>query len=105
MGEAVSIAPGPDNTTQTVSFKDRSSAEELFFGSRDILGVGGVDFAWVQTPLTRGKLEPEVGKDGDTLMVEARGSNESDGTGIKREEREREGEVDYDIAEADERWT
>lgn len=66
------------------------------FGTKDIPSVGKLEFEWVNTPLPPVKALKK--EDGDTGMggASADGDNSVDkGAGM---------EVDYDVAEEDDRW-
>ncbi len=99
IGEYESITPRADRpeTTQLITFKDRFTAEKFMYGTKDIPSVGKLDFEWVNTPLPPVKVVKK--DDGDTGMAgaSADGDNSADkGLGV--------GEVDYDVAEEDDRW-
>ena len=52
IGDFDSIEPDsahPD--MQVIAFKDRYTAEQFFYGSKHIPGVGKVELSWVTTPL------------------------------------------------------
>lgn len=92
-----------------MAFKDRFTAERFFYGTKDIPNVGRVDFAWVSEPLA--PVNGAVAKNGDMEMADGDGNADGElaekapaasGTGVDGKERER--EVDYDVAEEDDRW-
>ena len=89
VGAFEAIDPHPSKPgAQIVAFKDRFTAESFLHGTKDIPGVGKVELMWVNTPLAPVVIGMKDGS-GDTGMVEA------------GEERK---EVDYDVAEDDDRW-
>jgi len=67
------------------------------YGSTEIPSVGKVEFAWVNTPLPP-MIPRAKSQDGDTHMAdhEHEGSAMADGA--------RTADVDYDVAEDDDRW-
>jgi hypothetical protein len=67
------------------------------YGTKDIPGVGKVEFSWVNTPLPLVKIKV----DEDVDMVDVKGEDADDG-GICRDHGG--GEDDYDVAEEDDRW-
>ncbi|KAG8528515.1 uncharacterized protein KY384_007433 [Bacidia gigantensis] len=116
VGEFEAINSHPDlPDSMIVSFQDRPTAESFFYGSRDLAGVGKVEFSWYNAPsvATNGTTKGEgngVGKqiaigetdgDGDVGMHGADGVGDGDG---ERAEGGGGGEVDYDVAEEDHRW-
>ena len=96
VGDFTSIQPDEAKTFQVVTFKDRSTAEDFFYGSHEIPGVGKLDFTWVATPLPP-ITKPIAGRDGDTEM----GGVASDDTLVdsNSHEREQDRDEDYDVAE------
>ena len=84
----------------TVAFKDRFTAEKFMYGGKDIPGVGNLEFAWVSTPVPPIKVE-KVDAAGDTDMGLPSATME---TGGERGNGQQAAEVDYDVAEEDERW-
>lgn len=73
-------------------------AERFMFGPKDIPLVGKVELAWVNTPLPpvrpTTQAEPEEG--GPTAKSNTNGHQHAVTTEIT--------EVDYDVAEEDDRW-
>ena len=84
----------------TVSFKDRFTAEKFMYSGKEIPGVGKVELAWVSTPLPPVKVE-QVDANGDTEMGLPSPTNEGNGA---RDSGQQTAEVDYDVAEEDDRW-
>ena len=82
------------------------------YGPKDIPGVGRVEFAWVNTPLLPVTLKQDGGGDMEMEGVERqieedRGEHAGGGFGHEGgggHEGGAGGEVDYDVAEEDERW-
>ena len=84
-----------------MTFKDRFTAEKFIHSSKDIPSVGKVDFAWVNTPLPPvsglgSTKQSGANGDGDTGMGDANGDGDNS---MKHAV-----EVDYDVAEDDDRW-
>lgn len=106
-----SSAEKPD--TQIITFKDRYTAERFMYGTKNIPSVGTVELAWVNTPLPpvmRQNVEKGGDADGDAMMV---GNVRNDGSVGGGGEQQQHGmvttaeanvEVDYDVAEEDDRW-
>ncbi len=68
------------------------------YGPKDIPSVGRLEFSWVNTPMPPIRLsnQKQVASDGDTGMRDAAADGDnSDKAGV---------EVDYDVAEEDDRW-
>lgn len=96
IGEFENIEANPDRKdSQVITFKDRFTAEKLMYGSTEIPSVGKVEFAWINTPLppVTATTKPQ---DGDTHMADHEGTAVADGA--------RTADVDYDVAEDDDRW-
>ena len=122
IGDFLSVSPGGANAETdppdalTVVFKNRAVAERLFYGARDIPGVGRLDISWVRDPLPLATIAQDNdipkanGAEGDTPMTgddeeraaESNGSAE-DGI-ISGEDPGSPRAVDYDVAEDDDRW-
>lgn len=107
VGEFEAIEPHAEKPdTQIVTFKDRKTAEKFMYGTKNIPNVGTVELAWVNTPLPPVKPTVSVDVDGDATM----GNSSTNGESLKR--RGGDGhtaapevvEVDYDVAEEDDRW-
>ena len=99
IGEYASITPRADRpeTTQVITFKDRFTAEKFMYGTKDIPSVGKLEFEWVNTPLPPVKTVMKDNSDTGMAGANADGDNSADkGLGV--------GEVDYDVAEEDDRW-
>ena len=76
LGEYDNIEPSlSSSSTLVVSFKQRFEAEKLFYGSKDIPGVGKVEMSWVSVAASSTRLGR--GDDDDVKMEGASG----DGTG------------------------
>jgi len=109
IGEFENIDTSASKDSQVITFKDRFTAEKLMYGPKDIPGVGKVEFSWVNTPLPPVTLPvPKQEEDGvgDADM-------EMGGVAAESEDGRENGgghhghgaaEVDYDVAEEDERW-
>ena len=98
MGEYEAIeqhAEKPD--TQIVTFKDRKTAERFMYGTKSIPSVGKVELAWVNTPP---QVRPVTKQDGDDDAVMAN----ADTNGNQPSTTAEAAEVDYDVAEEDDRW-
>lgn len=104
MGEFEAIEAHPEKSdTQVITFKDRKTAERFMHGVKDIPGVGAVELAWVNGPLVpAGKATVVRGGDaeGDATMgnSNANGGPPPHASGVENVE------VDYDVAEEDDRW-
>ena len=103
IGEYESITPHPDRpeNTQVITFKDRFTAEKFIYGTKDVPSVGKLEFEWIDVPLPPAKVVKK--DDGDTGMTgaSADGNNGMDkGMGMGGGG----AEVDYDVAEEDDRW-
>ena len=101
IGEFESIETSPSHDAQVITFKDRFTAEKLMYGPKDIPGVGKVELSWVNTPLPPVTF-PAAKLDGD-LEMGGVGPNEENGDG-GRDGHHAAQEVDYDVAEEDDRW-
>ena len=114
MGEPASISVNAERTATTVAFRDRFTAEKLFYGSRDISGVGKVEMAWVSnaapaagpaTPVTPASAMLPTGGDGDGDVAmgnaDVTGVNGAKGEGGRPQEAK---EVEYDVADDDDGW-
>ena len=124
IGEPASLSTNPERTATTVAFRDRFTAEKLFFSARDIPGVGAVELAWVPNPPSGGggglPASPTIpstaglgsgpgpvagkgDKDGDAEMGGVDGGGAvRNGQGAGKVEEAR--EVEYDVAEDDDGW-
>ena len=71
------------------------------YGPKDIPGVGKVEFSWLNTPLPPVTL-PAAKLDGD-LEMGGLGTDQENGDG-GRDGHHGAQEVDYDVAEEDDRW-
>ncbi|MCJ1389679.1 hypothetical protein MMC18_002536 [Xylographa bjoerkii] len=110
IGEFENIDTSDSKDSQVITFKDRFTAEKLMYGPKDIPGVGKVEFSWVNTPLTPVVL-PATKQEEDGV-----GDAEMDMGGVAAESEDGrdngggghhghgQAEVDYDVAEEDERW-
>ncbi len=69
------------------------------YGSKNILAVGKVELAWVSTPLPPVRSATKMDTDDDAAMsnTETNGNQPSTTTAEATE-------VDYDVAEEDDRW-
>jgi hypothetical protein len=72
------------------------------YGPKDLPGVGKVDFSWVNMPLPPVAVKPDGG--GAMEMEGVEREREEDGGGHEGAGMGAGGEVDYDVAEEDERW-
>lgn len=96
IGEFENIEANPDRKdSQVITFKDRFTAEKLMYGSTEIASVGKVEFSWVNTPLRPITPVPKQ-QEGDINMAEGDGVTVADGARVT--------DVDYDVAEDDDRW-
>ena len=105
IGEFESIESTVSKDAQIITFKDRFTAEKLMYGTKDVPGVGKVEFSWVSSPLPPVTLPSSKHDDGD---MEMGGVGADGGTGG---DAGKDGgavgghtEVDYDVAEEDDRW-
>ncbi|KAL8938322.1 MAG: hypothetical protein Q9216_003960 [Gyalolechia sp. 2 TL-2023] len=89
-------AEKPD--TQIVTFKDRKTAERFMYGTKNIPSVGAVELAWINTPLPPVRPTEKGDVDEDTIMSSSNPSGEQPTTNAEA------AEVDYDVAEEDDRW-
>ena len=109
LGEYDNIEPSPSSSsTLVVSFKQRFEAEKLFYGSKDIPGVGKVEMSWVSsTTATSAKAgrrdDDDVKMDGasedGTSGVEKMGAATNGGVGGGGGGKA--AEQDFDVAEED----
>ncbi|KAL8886448.1 MAG: hypothetical protein Q9215_005854 [Flavoplaca cf. flavocitrina] len=83
--------------TQIVTFKDRKTAERFMYGTKNIPSVGKVELAWVNTPPP---VRPATKQDGDDDAV----MGNADTNGNQPSTTAEAAEVDYDVAEEDDRW-
>lgn len=90
-------AERPD--TQVVTFKDRKTAERFIYGPKNIPSVGTVELAWVNAPSPPVKTSEKGDVDGDAMM-----SNSNNPSGEQHTTNAEAAEVDYDVAEEDDRW-
>lgn len=98
MGEYEAIeqhAEKPD--IQIVTFKDRKTAERFMYGTKNIPSVGKVELAWVNTPPP---VRPATKQEGDDDAV----MGNADTNGGQPSTTAEAAEVDYDVAEEDDRW-
>lgn len=79
-----------------ISFKDRFTAEQFMYGTKDIPGVGKLELSWVNTPSQLNRLNNQKQVDGDTGMRDAAADGDNSDKAAA--------EVDYDVAEEDDRW-
>ncbi|KAL9593118.1 MAG: hypothetical protein Q9219_007674, partial [cf. Caloplaca sp. 3 TL-2023] len=99
IGEFDAIEPHagkPD--TQIVTFKDRKTAERFMYGVKTIPSVGTVELAWVNAPLPPVKPAQKEETNGDAMP--SNGHANGNQHPIHAENTE----VDYDVAEEDDRW-
>lgn len=68
------------------------------YGTKNIPSVGTVELAWVNTPLPPVKPTAKSDVDGDAMM------GNSSTNGDQHENPTEPVEVDYDVAEEDDRW-
>ncbi|KAI4122140.1 MAG: hypothetical protein LQ341_007332, partial [Variospora aurantia] len=118
VGEFEAIETHPEKPdTQIVTFKDRKTAERFMYGGgagKNIPGVGAVELAWVNSSSSSSPLPPP-GKamatatvkgddaDGDATMGNS-GGHANGGTTTHASGGVDNVEVDYDVAEEDDRW-
>ncbi|EPE31296.1 RNA-binding, RBD [Glarea lozoyensis ATCC 20868] len=92
IGDFTSLDPTPSTTT--ITFKDRFTAEKFMNSAHDeIPGVGKVEMKWVTEPLPT----PVKREEGEVDMKDV-GAERVREREIKREEREREENLDYEVA-------
>ncbi|KAL8788797.1 MAG: hypothetical protein Q9213_001468 [Squamulea squamosa] len=84
--------------TQIVTFKDRKTAERFMYGTKNIPSVGKVELAWVTTPLPPVQSATKLDPEDDALM------NTTERNGTQPTTTADATEVDYDVAEEDDRW-
>jgi len=100
IGEFEAIEPHPDRPdSQTITFKDRSTAESFMYGSKDIPSVGKVELTWFNTPLPTVSLpvKQDLTANGDLERSSIGAVGDAMDKGAAAE-------VDYDVAEDDDRW-
>ncbi|KAL9121064.1 MAG: hypothetical protein Q9187_002379 [Circinaria calcarea] len=96
--------PALPRDAQIITFKDRFVAERFIYGPKEIPSIGRLEFAWVHTPLLP-VVQPSSRQEGvesvdmDMGGTGADGDNRADLSGQQGS-----GEVDYDVAEDDDRW-
>ncbi|KAK4690823.1 hypothetical protein P7C71_g6049, partial [Lecanoromycetidae sp. Uapishka_2] len=94
--EAIEIAADkPD--TQIITFKDRLTAESFMYGGKGIPSLGKLELSWYNAPSVSAPASAKPATlDGDLSM----GGADADGdTGHPVP-----AEMDYDVAEEDDRW-
>lgn len=98
LGEHEDLNPSSSDPSKLViSFKQRREAESLYFGTRDIPGVGKVEMSWVSNQVSSPSKQPA--SDGGDVKME--GTDEDMKNGLNgRAGGER--EVDFDVAEENE---
>lgn len=97
LGEYEALSPNPTNPAQLViTFKQRFEAENLFFGTRDIPGVGKVEMSWVANDPAS---STPTRKEEDIKMEGVDDAPERNGNAVRAGGGER--EVDFDVAEED----
>ncbi|KAI4222974.1 MAG: hypothetical protein L6R36_005757 [Xanthoria steineri] len=98
VGEYEAIEQDGDKPdTQIVTFKDRKTAERFMYGTKNIPAVGKVELAWITTPsATQSAVKPDA--DDDTIMSHPDTNGNQPATTAEAPE------VDYDVAEEDDRW-
>lgn len=106
LGEYDNIEPSPSSSsTLFVSFKQRFEAEKLFYGSKDIPGVGKVEMSWVSSTAPT-SAKPDRRDDDDIKMEGASedGTGEDEKMGAAATNGGAGGKVaeqDFDVAEED----
>lgn len=110
LGEYENIEPSPtSSSTLIVSFKQRFEAEKLFYGSKDIPGVGKVEMSWASSTATSSSTPTKQTRSDDDVKME--GANENgvnDDNGVNDEKTGSTNgasgkvmEQDFDVAEED----
>lgn len=89
------LATKPD--TLIITFKDRATAEKFMYGGKDVPSVGKLELAWYNAPSAAAQIPTKASNpDGDVGMV---GANADGNSGHAAPV-----EMDYDVAEEDDRW-
>ena len=106
MGDYEDIEPTDSSNpsqSQTITFKDRFTAEKFMYGSKDIPGVGQVDFSWVNTPLPPVTIPSTKANGAENEDTDMGGANATGDNSIGKEfgGQPLQAEVDYDVAEDD----
>ena len=114
IGEFEAIDSPPDRVDfQIITFKDRFTAERFLHGPKDIPGVGQVELSWVNnnTSTTFSSYTPGAGASGSvSSSLHGAGAKGEARTSMERTDMDDSGadrgagEVDYDVAEEDDRW-
>lgn len=100
VGEFEAIEAHPDRTdTQIITFKDRPTAESFMFGPKDIPSIGKLEFNWINTPLPLVQSSGKAASGGDDDV--GMGNANMDGDAADKGGA---ADVDYDVAEEDDRW-
>ena len=104
LGEYENIEPSPtSSSTLIVSFKQRFEAEKLFYGSKDIPGVGKVEMSWASSAATSSSTPTKQTRSDDDVKME--GANENgvndEKTGSTNGASGKVVEQDFDVAEED----
>ncbi|KAL9130545.1 MAG: hypothetical protein Q9217_001313, partial [Psora testacea] len=97
VGEFEAIDTHPEKPdTQIITFKERNTAESFVYGPKDIPSVGKLAVSWYNAPSNSTKLAATT-ENGDVDMggVTTAGDHGPE-KGLA--------EVDYDVAEDDDRW-
>ncbi|KAL8765156.1 MAG: hypothetical protein Q9209_007688 [Squamulea sp. 1 TL-2023] len=99
VGEYEAIeAHAEKSDTQVVTFKDRKTAERFMYGTKNIPSIGKVELAWVTTPLPPVRSVTKLDPENDALMSTTERNGNQPTTPADA------AEVDYDVAEEDDRW-
>ncbi|KAI9811885.1 MAG: hypothetical protein M1827_005236 [Pycnora praestabilis] len=106
IGEFENIEPNPDRPdSQLILFKDRATAEKFFYGPSEIPSVGKLEFSWINMPLPPITSLPSATtstkQQQDTNQQQ---QNDGDSTIAEGDAGPRHVDVDYDVADDDDRW-
>ena len=83
---------------QVITFKDRRTAEKFMYGSKNIPSVGQVELAWVNTPPAPLHPATKTNTGEDSMMANSNTNGDHHANTADA------ADVDYDVAEEDDRW-
>lgn len=99
IGEFEAIETHPDKPdTQIITFKDRPTAEGFMYGTKDIPSVGKLEYTWYNAPsVSISATAKPTNPDGGDVSMGGASVDGDNGQALAAE-------VDYDVAEEDDRW-
>ncbi|KAL9104029.1 MAG: hypothetical protein Q9163_000968 [Psora crenata] len=98
VGEFEAIDSHPEKPdTLIITFKERKTAEVFLYGPKEIPSIGKVEFGWYNAPVNNPTKPASMSGNGTVDMS-------GGGAGEDHEAEKGPVEVDYDVAEEDDRW-